>query len=454
MYIIAYWFLIAVLVFYEVLRFKKSKVDFLTIFNFYFLISYLLPCAIWVSMPEVFEKAVPYHLFYNAAETVEVLLAVSIGYAGFLYFYRLFYYVRPPFYFIALPVGGGEALARKMVFVMLAFCILVFLAIGIVGGVADFIAAGIEARHNSSGFGVAGYFRYFYSAFPLIFIALITMGLGARAGLWGKKSRLTFVFVFTVGLLALISNGGRGALIGAAVNVFMYLYMVGRLRITFSMLLLLVPVLFSLLFIVLELHSISNALIRGEDVTLLERLKNFPVRVLDSIVAVFSYYAHYLYIVVEMWEKSDVYNYPRLGSDNVSAFILLLPGVDSNAFGFFDLPDVVSQEVMGKTAGSIPPGWIGWTLLNGGYFWLVVKVAYSAMVAVMIDKSRDKILDSAGIVVGNFVYFLCVLVVYNLLFMGTASNLIRGSLGALTFFALMCFVPYFRVVRIALAKTA
>ena len=108
---------------------------------------------------------------------------------------------------------------------MLAFSVLVILGILLTGSVFSFIAAGIEARNNHSGYGVVGYFRCFYSAFSVIFVA-IALFATCRGEIGFNCKYFPFLLcVLTLGMIAIISNGGRRALYGCSLtHSFSYIY--------------------------------------------------------------------------------------------------------------------------------------------------------------------------------------------------------------------------------------
>jgi hypothetical protein len=259
--------------------------------------------------------------------------------------------------------------------------------------------------------------------------------------------------IIFLGLLALVSNGGRGGLIGVFVYSLFFLYMVGIFKIRINTIFLGLSFLYIALFVVFEMHSISNSIIRGVDINLLERLEGLSSKLVSSIVYVFQYSAHRIFIIVEIFKNPDVYSYPRLGADNVASFVVLIPGMNPLEIGLYEMPDIISQDVMGKTNGVIPPGWIGWALLNGGYFWLFLKVAYSALIASIIDKSKKTIVRSLGFFWGSYCYFVLILLFTHLLFSGTSANLIRGFIGAILFFVVLFFVPGFRAFKLKITKS-
>lgn len=452
MHVIIYWFFILIVILIEVFRKKQSKIDFFTIFGFNFLLSYLIPSALWISFPNTFSEKLPYTLFYNPTKTLELSSALLISYFTFFIFYTIFTNIKLPFYITADPLYAKEKIYTKIIIIMTFFSLLVLLGILMMSGITPFIIAGIEARHNHSGYGIVGYFRYFYSSFPVIFIAITLFYIYRKELKFRYAYYPLLLFTILTGIIALVSNGGRSSLVNVGINILFFLYMIGKIRFRLKIIIIGLTVFYFSLFVISELHSIAGALIRGVDVNLIDRFMAFPYKVSNAILSVFQYSAHYLFIIVELFKNSDIYNYPRLGSDNISGILLLVPGLDTQNIGFYDLPDNISQGVMGKSNGAIPPGWIGWDLLNGGYLWLFIKLIYSAYLAATLDKSKKYLINSIGYGLGSYIYFVIILLFYNLLFSVTATNLIRSNIGLLLFFTLLCFLPITRILRVKLIK--
>lgn len=159
---------------------------------------------------------------------------------------------------------------------------------------------------------------------------------------------------------------------------------------------------------------------------------------------------HYLFTISEFFQAPSIFNYPRLGSDILSGLLLIIPGSSGEHYGLATLPDVVNQEVMGKTNGYIPPGWIGWSLIDGGIPYLTIKLFISALICSFIDKSYINLSKTTS---GVLIYFIFIIFITDLLFIGTAMNLFRGSLGKFLFIFLFVFMPYTRIGKISLSRS-
>ena len=228
--------------------------------------------------------------------------------------------------------------------------------------------------------------------------------------------------------------------------------MLGKIKITFTSVIVGLFLLLFFLFIIIEMGHISWAVTEGPGVDFPRLLGRFHDRVGSALLHVFQYSAHKLFIIVEIFKNPEIYNYPRLGSDNLSAVLLTLPGVNTSNTGLYILPEVISQKIMGKDNGSIPPGWIGWALLNGGYCWLFLKMIVAAYLGATLDKSKVNFINSLGDKLGAYFYFILVLFLYWVLFASGATNLLRSKIGLVIFLMLLCILPFVRVIKIRLIR--
>lgn len=114
-YCIFYWSLVVFIVVFEIIRKKKSKVDSFTLFSFSFLLSYLLPVALWASVPDLFSNNLPYQLFYNASSKPEVLLVLLLAYGLLTLSYFIFSISRIPIKVQVSPVKAN-AIHKRVFF--------------------------------------------------------------------------------------------------------------------------------------------------------------------------------------------------------------------------------------------------------------------------------------------------------------------------------------------------
>lgn len=451
MFPFAYWLFFSAVVCIEVFRKKSSKIDFFSFFVFMFLISYLLPAALWITLPEKYSAGLPYDLKYNAAARPAVFLTLVVSYCSFMLSYFFFCYIKLPFRLSCRLSVCSNVVSKRLLVAMLPFSFLVVLGVLVQGGIYNYIAAGVEARHNHSGYGFIGYLTYFFSAYSLIFVGI------ALIFLFNEKARVSLgqyvllVFLGVLGSIALLVTGGRGSIVYVVVYVMFFVYMSGKLRFGFMTIVGSVVALFLSLFVISELHGISYAVINGLEIDLVSKFIVFYDGFFESFLYVFKYYAHYLFIIVELYDSPEVYGVPRLGADNYTSMIMMVPGYSSETVGLPTLPDEISQGVMGKYNGMIPPGWIGWAMINGGVIWLVIKIVVAAFFGAVLDKSKNSMVGFCGYV-GLYVYFSFIVILYTIFFTANASSLFRGNLGLYMFFVMVFFVPFIRIVKISILK--
>ena len=104
------------------------------------------------------------------------------------------------------------------------------------------------------------------------------------------------------------------------INTFFFLYILDKIEITSVIAGLFILLFF--LFIIVEMGHISWAITEGLGVDFSRLLGKFHDKVGNALLHVFQYSAHRLFITVEIFKNPERYNYPRLGSDNLSAVLL------------------------------------------------------------------------------------------------------------------------------------
>lgn len=439
----AYIPLLLFIIFFELFRKKRQKVDSLSIFNLSYLTTYVVTLVLWAAIPDKFED-VPYNLNYNASEQTEVFLTFYFAYFCFIFFYKLLGRVRfrvgIVFNYIA---GSDNDVSKRAIYIVLLFsCIIVF-NIVMTGGVSNYIAMGNEARHHKVSFGISGYLNYFLSASLSLSILLTFLYKASDSLLVKIMVALSGCLIF----IGMLSRGGRADIVFTILYIIIYLYYMGLMKLRFSNVLISFVLGIFCLFVIYNLRQVSFNFMNGEQLFNDVSVSEFYDNLLMVVIYPFKYSVHMVYVVSEFFYNQSVYNYPRLGIDLISSFIILIPGLSGDAIGLPALPDIISQQVMGKYNGYIPPGWVGWSLLDGGIIFLTLKSFWTASVFLFLDKSYERIkLDAFG----KTIYFILVLAVADLLLAGTAMNLIRGNVGTFTLLALLFFVPFFRVGKLKL----
>lgn len=428
-------------------RRKLARVDTLSLFNFVFVTSYLMPALIWATLPESYESKIPYKLYYNASHQPEVVVTMFLAYISFVLIYFSFKRIKLPFLlsFSEVGLGGPESASRKVLASVAVFPLVVVFNIFYVGGVGEYMAASTEARHLKTQFGVAGYLNYLLSGSLFAIISLIYLFEAKKGG--GLKLLIVFsVLVLSVGLLA---RGGRGAIVGVFIFVCIYYYYRGKMKLDVKGCVFLSFVLFSSLFVIYFMRKISDNIMAGVNLLSGIDISLFFSALGEVLIYPFQYYSHYLFVIVEFFNDPSMYAYPRLGVDILSGLLLLIPGLSGAFLGLPELPDLISQNVMGKYNGYVPPGWIGWALMDGGMLYLAFKMCLSSLVCVFFDKSYVNFSSTS---IGRLVYFLIIIFAIEFLFQATSMNLFRGSVGQFFFLSMLLFIPFLRVGRIYLIR--
>lgn len=448
MYALFYLILLVAVVAIEFGRDKLAKVDSFSLFNLIFVMSYLMPAFLWALIPNVFADNMSYGLHYNAASTKEVAFIIYFSYISFALFYFGMKKIRFP-YLLSFKGWGDMSDSYfsnwKLVVVILFFPLVVLLNITLVGDVSEYMAASTEARHVKTQFGIAGYFNYLLSGTLFAVIASLFL-LGNKQGWTFKLLIFISFFLLAIGLLA---RGGRAGIVGVLIYSMVFLYYQGSLRPNIMGLIILSFTAFCSLFAIYFLRKIGANIVSGESLLHGIEINSFFNSVGAVLLYPFQYFAHYLFVIVEFFKDPDLYGFPRLGVDIISGAVLMLPGLNGVDVGLPVLPDIISQSVMKAYNGYIPPGWIGWALMDGGLLFLVFKIFYSALICLFFDKSYRYI----GLTeFGRLVYFLLIMFVVDFIFKGTSTNLFRGNLGQILFILMLLFIPFMRIGRMYLVR--
>lgn len=446
MYFLAYSSLLILIITLELNRTKKAKVDTLTLFNLGFAQSYVIPALLWSAIPGIYYKNTSYKLHYNAAEKVEVLLIILVSYISFVFFYTTLNRIKPFALLAFNEFKTKSSPQKKIITICSIFPIIVLINIFLFGGINEYIASSNEARHFKKSIGIAGYLNYFLSGTSFVILTLLYLKDNST-----KKALNIWVYLLiAILLIGLVARGGRGAIVSLFIYIILFKYYLGRLNINIKNIAFMIFSLLASLFVIYYLRDITANILSGKPA--LNGIDTyFFFRELSVIILKpFQYFTHYLFTIAEFFQAPSVYNHPRLGSDILTGLLLVVPGISSEHYGLAKLPDIINQVIMGKSDGYIPPGWVGWSLIDGGVIYLIIKLFISAFACSFIDKSYASLAKSST---GILVYFILIIFIIDLLFVGTAMNLFRGSAGKFLFIFLFIIIPHIRVGKIRLIKT-
>ncbi|MFA0075123.1 O-antigen polymerase [Vibrio cyclitrophicus] len=431
------------IIFFEFFRKKKQKVDTLSIFGFSYLLGYVITLMLWGLVPEKFSR-IPYSLSYNASEQIEVILVFYSAYFLFVAFYYFINLIRFKFLINFYRTENNYInLDKKVLLICSFFCLIVMFNIIYTGGVSDYITAGNEARHNQISFGIGGYLNYFLSASLSVFI-LLSFVYTSSNSISIKSLVFLFAFILFIGML---SRGGRGGIVFSVIYLIIYLYSIDVFRLKLKNVFIVAISSIFILFVIYNLRNITQNFIAGNEVFYGIDLLSFFESFSNMVIYPFTYAVHKIFIVSEFYADPDLYHYPRLGADIISGFVIVLPGLSGESLGLPILPDIISQTVMGKDNGYIPPGWVGWSLIDGNAPFLFAKLFWSAFFCVLLDKSYR--LMSVDLF-GKTIYMFLVLFLTDTLFVGTSMNLVRGNIGDIALILFLFFIPFVRVGKLKL----
>jgi len=451
MYSLGYFIIILIAILVEIYRKKYSRIDSFSIFLLGFFLSYLIPCFLWSLLPELFQEKLPYNLYYNAASTPEVFFTIALSYTSFCLMYLFFKKSGSILSLGTESINYNNIQQRTRFFIIFSlFVFLIFIMILLSGGLTEYISSSLEARHNKTEFGLAGYLNYLLTAALFLFISAVYLWSEKEYYQIGLFSKIIIIITLVFVSISLLARGGRSSIVNVLIYVMVFLYFTGKIRINVKTIFLTILFSFISLFIIYYLRKMSANLIAGNYMLDNIDIVTFLEDIGSVLIYPFQYFVHYIFVIVEFFKQPDAYYYPRLGSDIISGLVVMIPGMNGQSLGLPELPDIVSQNIMGKYNGYIPPGWIGWSLMDGNYIFLIVKLSFSALICSFIDKSYPLISKKTSI--GDLNYFLIILFVISILFEVTSMNLFRGRIGEGLFFILYFCLPKLRLGKIKLYK--
>lgn len=438
--IVVYVSLITILIVYEFRR-KALKIDALSFFHVFFLLSYLIPGLLWSIYPdhELWDR---YSLGYNPAGTYTVLFLVAFSYCLIITSFALLERFRPTYYLsIQLKPNTVNAYYSYSAVLLLLIGLSIFSA----GSIEQYIKHAIAHRHREASYGIGTYLKYFIFPSSVIMLGLFLMTKHTKGS--GKALYILFNVIFVVAtLIFLVSTGGRRNLIIVVLLASMLYYALSD-RISIKMMLYVLSG-FTFSIFVMAYYRDITFLWAKKGVGLDELQIVVNPSILDYVVGVFSYYQHYFYTIYESVHSSSTYGVPRLGLDWIRVLLTIFPGVrieDLDLLHVESVPDVINIHHFGGGPGYIPPGWIGLALMNGGLAWLGLKSILIGATASMLSNKNYQNIDKSPAII--FVYFLVFYLWHTFFVVDVPLNIGANFLG---YYFLALLMPV--IVRVTLRR--
>ena len=379
MILYAYILLLLFVVLVEIKRRKVVFVDFMTLFNLFFVFSYLTPAIVFLLNPLYFHKWRFLAVVPETMESFSVLLAITVGYVsivvGYLAGSKQQVRAYPQIVF-----KYGE----KTQFILIVFFFAVSSAAFMVyvygyGGVVELLLSGKHIRAGRKDAGVYQYFGYLASGLPLSMLLFYSFEKYSSKVFYSKISKYIFFFLaFLLSLIYAVGTAGRGK-IGMVFLVLLFFWL-NYDRPKFSAKKIVILLFFSVSVFCLVKYG-------KQAIWSLEALRDGPSAYIsafeirsektipesgtldESLIGFARNIDHGISSVYLSLFQPEIYQSPRLFFDWIRAFLDALPGVYQPEFIISGTPSSLNRDYF-KIGGYVPPGWVAMKIINGGIIWL------------------------------------------------------------------------------------
>ncbi|MHC4436743.1 MAG: hypothetical protein ACYS3S_05240 [Planctomycetota bacterium] len=393
-------------------RRKVVFVDFMTLFNLFFVFSYLIPAIVFLLNPLNFHKWRFLAIVPETMESFSVMLAITVGYFSIVVGYlagskqRIRAYPQIVFKY-------GE----KTQFVLIVFFFAVLSAAFMVyvygyGGVVELLLSGKDIRAGRKEAGVYQYFGYFASGLPLSMLLFYSFKKYSGKVFYSKISKYFFVLAFLLSLIYTVGEAGRGK-IGMIFLVLLFFWLnYGRPKFTAKKIVILLFFSVSVFCLVKygkqaiwsigALRDGPSAYISAFEIRCKKTVPES--RTLgESLIGFARNFDHGISSVYLSLFQPDIYQSPRLFFDWLRAFPDAFPGISQPEFVVSGTPSSLNRDHF-KTGGYVPPGWVAMKIINGSIIWLLAGSLIAGFIGGYLNKLLLLSWDSSPIMPALFIY--------------------------------------------------
>ena len=413
MLLLGYILLLAFVFFFEMLRKKYVFVDFILLFNVYFVFSYLIPAIAFLSASEQFSEWRFLAIVPQSMDSFLVFFAVLIGYLAIIVGYQIGVKQNANVYpNIGFKYGEKTQLALVMVFFLIISFAFFAYAYGH-GGIIELILSGKDIRAGRQSAGVYQYAEYFSQGLPLSMLLFYSFKKYARKQSIRSFTSCFFLLSFPLSLINAVGTAGRGK-IGFVFLLFLFFWWnfdgpkISKKKI-FTMLFFLLFVFFLVTFgksAIWTLHALSDG-----PIAYLEAFQRHRELHVETGGIGFSGYLtafarnvdHGLVSVYLALHNPEIYQTPRLFFDWPRAFIDIVPGISQPEFIVSSTPSGLNRDFLG-VEGHVPPGWVAMKIINGGVFWLLAGSLIAGFIGGYLNRVLYQSWHSSPIMPALFIY--------------------------------------------------
>ena len=414
--IFLYTSLLLLVCFFEVLRKKEIFIDFLSIFNLFFIFSYLIPAIMFLAEPDNIEKWKFLSVVPAAPKSLSTFLAILIFYSmlllGFLigskrsikFYPKLFFSLNEwqQFKIIALP-----------------FFAISFVAFGLYShghdGIVSTILSGKNIRAGRQLAGVYQNFFYFSSGLSISMLLFCGFSLFSKSSKLRTACALCFFVSFIFAFLFALGTAGRGKI--GMVFLSVLFFWLNTQKPVFSAKIILTlagTALFILLLVTYGKSAIwvmdafreggSEYWARFQEHQALFVSLDENSKTIDYLVSFSRNFDHPLASLYLAMHNPEIYQSPRLFFDWVRSFIDLIPGVSAPELIISSSPSALNRDYFGLD-GYVPPGWVAMKIINGGVLWLICGTLIAGMVGGWLQKWLMINWNTSPMIPGLFIIF-------------------------------------------------
>lgn len=380
---------------YDIIRKKNVFIDFLRIFNLFFVFTYLLPPILFLSDPTQYGNWRFLSVVPQAAGSVFVFLVIAIGYLSIITGFHAGQ-MLPNKQTVRLEFTLSEKWQFRIVFIYFLFSMLCFFlyAYGH-GGLIELILSGKDIRGNRADAELMQYFgvvaRGLNSSMLFFFsFSLLSQYRGLRS-----ISKKMFILSFFLALINAIGTAGRGNIGMVFIYLLFLWFNVKRPKLSKSNFMLITIFVLFIFFLVTYGKSAIWSLTYLNDgpATYINAVIDHKDRYVslggddayDYLIGFARNMDHPVVSAYTSLNKPEVYQSYRLFFDWIRAILDILPGVQTPELFVSSTPSALNREFLG-VEGYVPPGWIAMKIINGGVLWLFFGSVLAGIIGGYINR--------------------------------------------------------------------
>ncbi|WP_418180401.1 O-antigen polymerase [Aliarcobacter lanthieri] len=414
-----YGLLIVWIVFFELFRKKDVFVDFLSIFNLFFLLNYILVPFVYLLSPENHDFWKFLKAQNEATNSWIVLLSIYISYilivSGFLIGQKL--KISNKVNIVQKYSFNSEFKLYVLLFLVLITFVFLY-SLGY-GGIFKLISLGQEIRAGNISGGITDYFSYIAIGILILPIFFYSAYLYSHESKTRKKALVYFIITFIVALIYGLGTGGRGNTGILVIYLFIIWLNYNGNKITIKKIFFLsLLVIFVVFMIVYGRTAIVAMSTFGTNDSYMEAFishsqkynRQSATEGIENLILILKHMDHPFASLYPVIYNNELYEYPRLFLDYPRALVSLIPGIRLPEVFISSMPaelnNIYFNSLDSRIVGYNPVGWIGLKLLNGGFVWLVIGTFIAGMVGGVLNRILIRNLHVSIFMPAIFLYVL------------------------------------------------